>query len=302
MYDKANGITVYFELDTIVNVRRLRGGHAVAPNVTEPPGDLGGYRYTAFGQLQPADDGTPYPSLGGQPYEQMLRWQGRPFINLAGGLYDFRARTWSPELGAFLELDSFGYLTPTGTLWSWPGQNPFGYRDPSGREGEVDPVRYSWVVAGAAAGGGVGFVIGGAGGTAAAASTGGLGAAAIPAGAWWGTGVGALVGGAAGGKLYDFLDAMAGAGDAFLDFMSRADAVNHPPYPGDDGSVSPGEEWEWRGKDPPGGRRGGWFKPGTGETLHPDLEHGPPHGPHWDWIDREGTGWRIFPDGRCEPK
>jgi RHS repeat-associated protein len=171
MYDKAKGITVYFEVDIIGNVRRLRGGHVVAPNTTEPPADLGGYRYTAFGQLYPADEGTPYPSFGGEPYEQLLRWQGRPFINLAGGLYDFRARTWSPELGAFLELDSFGYLTPTGTLWSWPGQNPFRYRDPSGRNPAAA------LLGGSTGFGGVGGVAGGSGWLVAASDAGPLAAA-----------------------------------------------------------------------------------------------------------------------------
>jgi hypothetical protein len=45
---------------------------------------------------------------------------------------------WSPELGAFLEADEFGFLTRTGTLWSWPGQNPLRYRDPYGRYGLED--------------------------------------------------------------------------------------------------------------------------------------------------------------------
>jgi hypothetical protein len=52
---------------------------------------------------------------------------------MAGGLYDFRSRVWSPELGAFLMPDEFGFLTATGTLWSWPGQNPMRWRDPSGQ-------------------------------------------------------------------------------------------------------------------------------------------------------------------------
>ena len=28
--------------------------------------------------------------------------------------------------------DEFGYVTPTGTLWSWPGQNPIAFADPEG--------------------------------------------------------------------------------------------------------------------------------------------------------------------------
>ena len=38
-------------------------------------------------------------------------------------------------MGAFTTADEFVFLTDTGTLWSWPGQNPVRYRDPSGRCG-----------------------------------------------------------------------------------------------------------------------------------------------------------------------
>ncbi|MBK7582075.1 MAG: hypothetical protein IPI67_17945 [Myxococcales bacterium] len=80
------------------------------------------------GKLLPPDDGTPYPGIN-----QPLRWQGRWFFNGQGiDLYDFRNRVWSPELGAFLSPDEFGYATTTGTLWSWPGQNPIAFADPAG--------------------------------------------------------------------------------------------------------------------------------------------------------------------------
>jgi RHS repeat-associated protein len=62
---------------------------------------------------------------------QPFRWQGR--IYLGDGLYDFRARIWSTDLGAFLQPDEYAFLSRGGTLWSWPGQNPFRWRDPSGR-------------------------------------------------------------------------------------------------------------------------------------------------------------------------
>jgi RHS repeat-associated protein len=67
-----------------------------------------------------------------------------------------------------------------------------------------------------------------------------------------------------------------------------------PPYPGDDPTVPPGEGWEKRGRN--------WYNPETGESLHPDLDHGPPHGPHYDWKDPEGRWWRLYPDGRVIPK
>jgi hypothetical protein len=70
-----------------------------------------------------------------------------------------------------------------------------------------------------------------------------------------------------------------------------------------DGSISPGEGWEWRGPGAPGTpNRGAWYNPATKETLHPDLAHGDPIGPHYDYRAPDGTFYRIYPDGRVEPK
>ncbi len=82
-----------------------------------------------------------------------------------------------------------------------------------------------------------------------------------------------------------------------------ADAVlvhNTCPYKPnfDDPSQPPGEGWEWRG--PPD--KGSWFNPATRESLHPDLSHPEPIGPHYDWRDPLGTFWRIFRDGTVLPK
>jgi len=125
-----DGQVAYYELDVVGNVRRLRG-----PGGT----DLGGYRYTAFGKQVEASAGI----------EQPLRWQGRLYTALAGGMYDVRARQWSPQLGVFLSADEFQYLTTRGTLWSWPGQNPVRWRDASGRA-PGDPYDSSWDAARAA--------------------------------------------------------------------------------------------------------------------------------------------------------
>jgi RHS repeat-associated protein len=124
------------ELDVIGNVRRVRGGPQI-PGFLQRHTDLGGYKYTAFGKLLPPDAGTPSPAwnpLGTDELEQPLRWQGRPFVDVAGGIYDFRNRWWSPELGAFLSPDELDFVTREGTLWSWPGQNPFRNADPFGQE------------------------------------------------------------------------------------------------------------------------------------------------------------------------
>ena len=51
----------------------------------------------------------------------------------------------------------------------------------------------------------------------------------------------------------------------------------------------------------PGDKDGNWHNQATGESLRPDLTHGQPIGPHWDW--KVGGQWyRIFPDGTIAPK
>jgi RHS repeat-associated protein len=105
----------YYELDLAGNVRGLRASGG---------SDLGGYRYSAFGQT------LEVTTLMNQP----LRWKGRWFSPIAGGTYDVRARQWSPELGIFLNADEFGFHNRRSTLWGWPGQNPEAFGDPSGRD------------------------------------------------------------------------------------------------------------------------------------------------------------------------
>jgi hypothetical protein len=64
-----------------------------------------------------------------------------------------------------------------------------------------------------------------------------------------------------------------------------------------------GTEWNWHGPDDPGGERGAYVNPGDpDQSLHPDLDHGGDIGPHWDLTDRNVGSWRIYPDGRIEPK
>jgi tetratricopeptide (TPR) repeat protein len=76
---------------------------------------------------------------------------------------------------------------------------------------------------------------------------------------------------------------------------------NPPPSLPEDPATPPGPGWRWRGKQPPGGSQGAWENPETGENLHPHPDS-PKHGPHWDWIDPGGHGWRIYPNGNVEPK
>lgn len=73
-------------------------------------------------------------------------------------------------------------------------------------------------------------------------------------------------------------------------------------YPGNIPSKSPGKGFEWRGKSEPGGSKGNWYNPKTGEKWNPDLKHGKPIGPHWDYTDSQGNKFRVYPDGHAELK
>lgn len=72
-----------------------------------------------------------------------------------------------------------------------------------------------------------------------------------------------------------------------------------------DPSKSPGAGWEWRGKGEPGSGKGSWYNPGTGESLHPDLNHpvgGTVEGPRYDWKDAAGNNHRVYPGGKIVKK
>ncbi len=82
-------------------------------------------------------------------------------------------------------------------------------------------------------------------------------------------------------------------------FWAEDDSISIPDMPKTPGDVPPGKEWEWRGKGKPGSKEGNWYNKKTGESLHPDLGHPLPEGPHWDYREPNGgPWWRLFPDGR----
>ncbi|RMW95480.1 hypothetical protein EBQ26_11075 [Allofranklinella schreckenbergeri] len=76
------------------------------------------------------------------------------------------------------------------------------------------------------------------------------------------------------------------------------------PIPEDwKGDTCPAPDWTWSGPDEPGGERGAWISPDKRHSYHADNDHPPPIGPHVDWNDKLGNRrWRIFPDGKIEPK
>lgn len=69
-----------------------------------------------------------------------------------------------------------------------------------------------------------------------------------------------------------------------------------PVYPNyQDPSQPPGPDWEWRGTGDPGSSQGSWYNPQTQQSLHPDFDHGPPIGPHYDY---SGPDTWNTPDGK----
>ncbi len=140
VHARSPDLVYYYELDLAGNVRRLM----------RPGGsDAGGYRYTAFGTQMPADATTPSAQ-----FDQPLRWKGRLFTEFVpgAGLYDVRARAWSPEMGAFTSIDEYAFHDARSTLWGWPGENPAAWRDPTGHCGPL-----CTGALGAAIGFGIGF-------------------------------------------------------------------------------------------------------------------------------------------------
>jgi RHS repeat-associated protein len=93
--------------------------------------------------------------------------------------------------------------------------------------------------------------------------------------------------------------AQAGAEDASAAFASEGPS-GVPNF--ENPAASPGDAWEWRGAGEPGSTKGSWYNPETGESLHPDLSHPDPIGPHYDWNAPDGTTYRVYPDGRVVSK
>ncbi len=102
---------------------------------------------------------------------------------------------------------------------------------------------------------------------------------------------------------------VAKTGDKIIDGVKAADKATDSAkiakkvkYPGNNPSKSPGKGFEWRGKSSPKDGKGNWYNPKTGEKWNSDLGHGDPIGPHWDYTDKNGNKFRVFPDGRVEKK
>ncbi len=96
--------------------------------ITEPVvGDIvAAYEYDAFGQI------TQTQGTLQQPYG----YTGREF-DAESGLYHYRARTYDPATGMFLQSDPIGFKGGDLNTYAYVGNDPFGWGDPSGLIGST---------------------------------------------------------------------------------------------------------------------------------------------------------------------
>ena len=188
------------------------------------------------------------------------------------GLQYLRARFYDPETSQFLSRDRLEKVTRQ--PYGYANGNPVNLIDPTGEDalpgvaGGADAVcGGTWEIPG------LDVVTCGA----AAAATAAAGAIALN-------------------------NAISDSGDVNSD--ETIDCSSRPSVAPDfnDPSSPPAPGWEWRGNGPPGSDEGAWYNPDTGESLHPDLGHSDPIGPHYDYRSPNGEKFRVFPDGRMVPR
>ena len=230
------------------------------------------------------------------------------------GLYYLESRYYDPETGRFLSSDT---LMSTGqsalgyNMYAYCLNNPVNMSDYNGMLPSwatkiligVAVITVLAVVTVATAGTGtivaavaMGALKGAVTGAAFGAATGAAGGAIshrLNTGSWKGAGQNALEGAANGFLVCTITGAITGGINGGLKHNT---SPSRPKYPGDDPTKSPGKGFEWRGRGDPASGNGSWYNPGTGESWHPDLNHGPPIGPHWDYTPSRGAPpIRIFP-------
>ena len=229
------------------------------------------------------------------------------------GLYNYKARYYNPSLGRFLQPDPIGYASGL-NLYTYVDNDPLDLRDPSGRTANSGGQPLQWIapildtVFAPILSGSITRTIlqgstqinTGCGGT----NVGGEGSSDTP--------------GISGGATIIFPpnispmtptppSGVTPPGDNTPNPPSNPPQENqepgkYPPIPTDPTQPPEPTGWEWRGKEPVGGDKGGWFKPETGESMHPDLNHKPPKGSHWDYTKRPNDSIPLDLNGNVIPE
>jgi hypothetical protein len=83
--------------------------------------------------------------------------------------------------------------------------------------------------------------------------------------------------------------------------------IQVPSFNYADPTVAPtnpdGTAWEWHGPGEQGSPWGAYVNPeNPGQSMHPNLDHDDPIGPHWDFNDRIFGNFRIDPNLQITPK
>ena len=265
-----------------------------------------------------------------------LRYRGY-YYDVETGFYYLQSRYYDPEVGRFINADDRiagisgdvkGY-----NLFAYCFNNPVNMIDdngawPSWATKLVAAVAVVAVVAvaaavtvatagagtaiaavavGAAKGAAIGLAVGAANGAA-----GGAISHRISTGSWSGAGEAALNGMADGALSGAITGAITGGIKGGMSYTPKTTAspvssnttsTPNIKYPGNDPTKCNVPDFEWRGSGTPASGRGNFVNMKTGEWLHPDLNHGPPSGPHWDYgVRGSSQTFRIFPNGMILPK
>lgn len=247
-------------------------------------------------------------------------------LDLETGLYYCGKRYYSPELGRWLSTDPAGFVDST-NLYQYLFNDPLSYHDPEGKAaiplisiafgtGVITPVGWAAIAVF-----GVGYLAtwsvktminngslehGGLGHKAAATVV-SVGATLQNTWDTWAYSAGTARYSPCGdaGFYYTYHYSKSKSQGE----RHSSDTQGAPPYRGDqlgnDPSRCPDKGFEWKGKGKPGSGQGSWVRgpKGTQESLHPDLAHPDPIGPHWDYESPQfPTGARLYPDGTWSPK
>ncbi|MDY0139214.1 MAG: RHS repeat-associated core domain-containing protein [Candidatus Izemoplasmatales bacterium] len=259
------------------------------------------YIYDAYGQIIDTEITAGYSAIAdANPY----RYRGYRY-DLEISMYYLNSRYYNPEVGRFINADDvFGNTNvPTSNnVYSYGLNNPIMFSDESGAWPKLSTI-FTAIAVAAAAVAVVALVV-----AVAPVMMPALAAAGVSA-----VGAGSTLASVAltvaTGAVYTSVASTVLAGASYLaeentknPTIDDSDKPN-VKYPGDDPNVPPGEDFEWKGKGSPESGKGNWVNKDTGEWYHPDLNHGEPIGPHWDYGQKGTPGeWWIFPDGTVLPK
>ena len=273
------------------------------------------YSYTAYGKV----------TIKEYSEEQIgeinpIRYKGY-YYDSETLMYYLMTRYYDPELCRFISPDDVSYLDPSTinglNLYCYCYNNPISYADPSGHFaistfliGLAVSSLVTWGLSeifGAQIVGGASSMVNGYG-----AITTGVGLLSFgPVG--WVTG-GLLIIAGAGAMIIganEIVDGITGTNyiqewtgwsdDLYNGLYIGSNIISsvgtiagniymkyNPPYPGRNPNKIPD------GFNDRVNPKANYYNPKTDQSLRPDLNHAEPIGPHWDWIDSNGVGWRLY--------